>query len=230
MSEELKDIVVDVTPEKKGEIATNEKGQIIAKDMDGLWRIAKAAIDSGMVPKGYTKPSQVIMGLQFAAGIGLAPTVASLTNIAVINGQPSIFGELPLKLARESGQLEYFNEYLIDSDYNKISVDNKNLTTEIFAAVCEIQRKGYELKKFYWTAAQQAKANAGVKAIWNSYYEIMMKRKARSLALKDEFGDVLGAMKIAEYDHNFAPDIKDVTPRNQEAAKINDMFGDESGS
>jgi len=221
VSETLPDIVVE-----KKDIAVDDKGTLVGKGLDDQWRMAKMAIDSGMVPKAYTKPSQVVMGIQFAVGLNLPANISSLQEIAVINGKPSIFGDLPLKLVRESGKLESFREYTINKDYKTISVDNENLTDEIFAAVCVVKRKEQSEEKYFWTVEQQKKANSGVAAIWNGYFSIMMKRKARSLALKDQFSDVLGATVIAEYTHNIAPDHRDVTPRNSEANAMNKMFGD----
>ena len=238
MTEEIIEVQSDPVEKEpikeKATISTSESGALVAKDIDDLWRIATMALKSGFVPKSYTKPEQIVVAMQFAVGLGLPPTVASLTNIAVINNQPSIFGDLPLKLVQESGKLEYIDEYLIDKEYNKISVDNKNLEAEPWAAVCEVQRKDFPRKKVYWTMDQQNKTN-NRNPVWKNYPDIMLKRKARTIALKDDFSDVLGPVPIAEYHHEQAPDMgfKDVTPRNQEASAINQMFwgdrGKESG-
>lgn len=198
-------------------VKAEKDGLLIGHTLDEQKVLAKMWHTSGVVPKSYKQPAQVLAGLQFAIGVGLAPSVASLRNIAVINGQPSMWGELPLELVRKSGELEHFDEYLIDKDKNRIEY----LTSwdMIFAAVCEIQRKDEPLKKFTWTKFQADKAIKGIDAIWKGYYDVMMKRKCRAVALKDVFTDVLGSRPIAEYDFHFAPDaegmekkLKDVTP------------------
>lgn len=224
--------IIDTKPdteEKKDKIKTNDSGHLVAQDAEQMWRIATMAIKSGFVPKAYQRPEQVVIAMQFAVGLGLPASVASLQEIAVINGKPSIFGDLPLKLVRESGKLEKFKEYLIDKDYKPISLENKNLDSDLYAAVCEIKRKGYEEKTFTWTMKQQQQTKNN-NPVWRAYPTIMLKRKARSLALKDEFADILGPISIAEYNHETIPDVREVNekPRQNEADKFESMFGSEN--
>lgn len=218
-----KNEIIDITAEKKPEttkelipIEAEKDGLLIGKTFEDQKRLAATWHSSGMVPKSYKNPSSVLAGLQFAIGLGLAPSIASLKNIAVINAHPSIWGELPLELVRKSGDLVSIDEYLIDEDQKRIefvtSWDN------IFAAICIVERKGFPKKKFTFTKFQAEKGVRGIGAIWEGYYDVMMKRKCRARALKDEFTDILGSRSIAEYDYNFAPDapgmdkkMKDVT-------------------
>ena len=215
--------IIDVTTEKNPDttkelilIEAEKDGLLIGKTFEDQKRLAATWHSSGMVPKSYKNPSSVLAGLQFAIGLGLAPSIASLRNIAVINGQPSIYGELPLELVRKSGELVDIVEYLIDKDKKRIEYVTD--WEEIFAAICIVERKGFPKKKFTFTRFQAEKGIKGIKAIWEGYYDVMMKRKCRARALKDEFTDILGSRSIAEYDYDFAPDVpgmekkmKDVT-------------------
>lgn len=218
---------------KKSTIEVSEEGFLKARDIDGQYRIAKALFDSEMVPKSYKTPQQVMIGMQFAIELGLKP-MQGLRNIAVINGNPSIWGELPLALARKSGELEYITEILIDKEYNKICLDNKNLSTQAWAAVCKIKRKNQpEVEAFF--SMDDAKT-AGLlsrssKTPWDTYPKVMLIRRARSQALKTAFPDSLSALSIAEYDNNYLPEeseIKDVTPEGiikpNVASELNSLF------
>lgn len=228
--------IVDTTseeikkPENKKEIKTNEKGHLVAEDASDLWRIATMAIKSEFLPKGYKKPEQVVIGLQYAIGLGLPPSIASLNEIAVINGNPSLFGDMPLKLVRDSGQLEHIEEYLVTRDYERICIENKNLDAEAWASVCDIKRKGYKQKTFTWTMDQQARTG-NRNPVWKAYPTIMLTRKARSIALKSEFSDILGPVSIAEYHHETIPNIREVNePRQNALDEFESKFGGNNGS
>lgn len=194
-------------------------GQLMGGNLDEQWRLACAFLKSGMLPKAYKTPEQVLVGMQFAYELGLKPLMA-MRQIAVINGQPSLWGELPLALVRRSGELEYFNEWIVDKDYKEISFDNKNLDSPIYAAICELQRKGMDRKKYTFT--QKDKHNLGIAAVWNSFEKIMMKRKARALGLKDQFADIIEGVCIAEYEHHVyvADEGQEMTVLDKQGEKI----------
>lgn len=186
------------------EIQTSNTGALRGKTMDEQWRLACAYAKSGMLPKSYKTPEQVLTGMQYAYELGLNP-LSALKNIAVINGQPSLWGDLPLAIVRNSGKLIKIDEYLIDKDHKKICLANKNINAPHVAAVCITQREGEGEKESVYTHLMASK-NGGVKEIWNKYSEIMYKRKARAIALKDSFSDILEGLNIAEYDYNIIPE------------------------
>lgn len=214
--------------ENKSELVTtipkpmmaSEDGTLVGSTLEEQYRLAKYYAKSGMLPKGYDTPEKALIGFQYARELGLKPLTA-MKNICVINGQPNLWGDLPLALARKSGQLESIDEYFIEKDYKRISLKNKNLHAVKWAAVCVIKRVGIELKDFSWTMDDVNKSNRG--PVWAKYPQIMWKRKVRSIALKDIFGDVLGTFDIAEYNHSRSPDVPesmiDVTPQD----KIDDL-------
>jgi len=202
----------EVTPEEKAQVVKamvsdimTENGLLVGKTMGEMYRIAKMLVASEMVPKSYKTPEQVMAGMQFAISLRLNPFV-SLRQIAVVNGQPSLWGDLPLGLARRTGELEVFKEFFIDQEYKEISFENRNLQEEMWGAICIIKRKGHEQKSFSFTKKDREKQKGGVADIWAKYEKIMYMRKARGLALKSEFSDVLEGVIIAEYDYNIAPE------------------------
>jgi len=193
-------------------VVANENKYLQAQDLDGRFRLANAFFKSGMCPKGYKDAAAVFAGMELACELNLKPFTA-LKNIAVINGSPSIWGDLPLSLVRRSGQLEKISEVLLDKDYNEISWRNKNLHVDVYAAVCITRRKGNDTDTETVFTMDMAK-NAGLLGrdnVWKTYPRRMIQMRARSQNLKDAFGDILMGIEIAEYDYNYMPQ-RDVTP------------------
>lgn len=196
-----------------------KQGYAAPVNYEQMRTMATVWIQGKGVPKSYTSWQQVVAGLSFARGLGLPLEISSLKNIAVINGNPSLFGDLPKKIAEDSGELEFFDEYLIDSDRNRIPyIDSWE---QIYASVCVVKRKGKEKKTFTFTCFQAEQGIKGIAAIWKGYFDVMLIRKVRARALNSEFADILGGRSIVEYEMNFAPDahgmeqkLKDVTPNS----------------
>ncbi len=185
---------------KKEEIEATIKGELVGDTLEKQYRLARYYCKSGSLPKGYDTPEKVLTGMQYARELGLKP-LSALRNLAFINGQPTLWGEMPFKMIRDKGVLVSVDDYWIDKDYKRISVENKNINAIIFAAICTVQRTEHEKKTFWWSAEEQERSKLGVKDIWHKFYRIMMTRKARGLAAKLEFGDIIGGAQIAEYDY-----------------------------
>jgi len=199
-------------------IETDEAGIFIPKTYKSAYAYAAQLLKSNALPKGFKNPGEIVVAMQFAKELGV-PALMGIRNIAVINGQPSLWGELPLQLVRRSGALEMIDEYFVDSNYKRISLENKNLSAPKFAAICEIRRKGYDKATYTWDKDDVAKSNTG--PVWKSYPSIMWMRKVRSLALKSQFADVLGSSPIAEYDHDVLVDKGEV---EQGASSLQDRI------
>ena len=69
--------------------------------------------------------------------------------MAVVKGSLYLWGELPLTIVMNSGELEDITEYFVDKDYKQISLENKNLDELPEACVVEITRKGKKMKRFF---------------------------------------------------------------------------------
>ena len=230
MSEETNTPEVETTPPKQEEKpkqvpaqmkATNEVAMILGTTFEERYRAATIYAASGMMPKGYDKPEKVFAGIQYAIELGFKEQpLTAMKNIAIINGQPSLWGELPLALVERSGliqkkyidsegkEMDGIDEYWTDKEGKRLPEDCK--PEQVWAAVCEVERVGRKRKKFAFTQADRTKL--GVAAIWDGYMKIMMKRKARAIGLKDVFPDILLGIGIAEYDHHkFLDNEKDVS-------------------
>ncbi|TCB51003.1 transcriptional regulator [Acinetobacter sp. ANC 4779] len=156
-------------------------------------QIADLLAGSDIVPKDYQrKPGNILVAMQWGAEIGLQPLQA-LQNIAVINGRPSVWGDAMLALVRSSGLLEFIREELSDNGQE---------------ATCTVKRKGQEpvVSKFSMEDAKKA-GLSGKQGPWTQYPKRMLKLRARSYALRDEFTDVLKGMAIAEEEQDKEIDI-----------------------
>jgi hypothetical protein len=200
MNDQTRDIIIA----PQSEIAIMEDGDVNTKTINELYRYAGLLLTGGILPKAFDTKEKICTGLLYLKELGLKP-MTSFRNLAVINGTPSLWGELPLSLVRRSGLLESIEEFCIDKDYKQLSLENKNLDADIFAAVCRVKRKNAPIKEFFYTKADADKNPNATSAVWKSYRSIMMKRKARSLAIKDEFSDIIGGCGISEYDDDTIP-------------------------
>lgn len=189
-------------------VGAKENGMLIGTNLDQQLRLAAWYAKSGMLPKHYDTPEKVITGMQYAYELGLKPLTA-MRQISIVNGNPCLWGELPLGLVRRSGLLESISEYYLDATQTEISQKNKNLKNPIWAAVCEVKRKGDagEVSKIF-TVEDMKTARLHAKDVWQKHQAIMMKRRIRSVVLKDVFPDVLSGIEIAEYDHDMYFDNK----------------------
>lgn len=217
-----------VSPRKGSEIVVSEQGFLQAKDLEGRFRIANAFFRAGMVPKSYKSAEAVMTGMEFALELGLRP-LTGLRNIAVINGSPSIWGELPLALCQNTGKLKRISERLYDKEYNEVCFSNKNLHVKPWIAVVDLEREGYEpVQRWFSTDDAKVARLLDKDGPWHTYHGIMLKRRARSIALKDVFADALQGLSIAELDHNLLPDgpvnLKDVTPQGKVARSAADIL------
>jgi hypothetical protein len=208
MSEDKKELEV----KQQNKVVADERGMIIGNDLDARWRICKAFAASRMLPQQYDTPEKVFTGIQYAIELGFdKQPITALRNISIINGMPSIWGELPLAMVMASGKLFYIDEYFIDSDGEKLPLHTPS--KKIFGAICEVKRNDMitgGIKEIMRVFTQEDKHNLGISAIWNKFEKIMMKRKARAIALKDLFPDVLLGISISEYDYHMpGEEIKD---------------------
>lgn len=185
----------------------NDKGVLIASNLKQQKELAKYLIKSKLVPASLDSPEKVLVAMQYLYSLGLNPFV-SMRQVYVINGTPSIYGDLPLAIVKRSGKLVSFEEYYVDKDYLQISVVNKNLDAEIFAAVCLIQMQGMEKPVEVFFTRKMAEAAGLLKradSTWTKYFGDMLKYRARSRALKDYAADLLNGAAILEYDFNTMP-------------------------
>lgn len=184
---------------------------IAPSSMDDLYRFATAVSKSGLAPKGIETPEAIFVALEMGLEVGL-PLMAALQNIAVINGRPAIWGDAQLAVVRSTGELALFEEWY--EEKGKRLTRNPMAFSDETAAVCRVQRQGYEPAETAFSVSDAKRANLWGKAgPWSQYPARMLKHRARSFALRDQFGDALrGLRTVEEVQDDPVATARNVTP------------------
>jgi hypothetical protein len=208
----------EVLPAVKQEVESTEGGLLVGRTIEQQYRLAQAYHKSGMLPQTFNTPERILTAMQYAYELGLQPLTA-MRQLAIIKGVPSVFGDIPLALVKRSGFLERIEEYVFDEKHTKICFKNKNLDAKVMGAYCCVKRKGEDQVEKTWTLKDSEKAGLLGKDNWTQYPKTMLKYRARALAIKDVFPDVLTGIAIAEYDFDELPQgekMKVVIPTTEE--------------
>lgn len=231
MGEKL-DIIEMKNKDDKQPIALGERGLLEPKDSGEEWRVAQLMLDSQALPQVFKNVPQVIVATQFLKEHKI-PVFSGIRQVTIINGALCIWGDLPKALCDRSGLLIDFEEFLFDKEYRPISFDNKNLDAEVFGALCKVERKDRSALIRTFTVAQAKLAGLLGKNVWRVYPNRMLQMRARSIALKDCFPDILMGTSIAEYDFDILPGNKSFEPKQKIATvadEINQSYSEEDAT
>lgn len=170
--------------------------------LEDVWRIAKAIAGSDLAPKDYReKPDNVFVAMMMGAEIGLSP-MASIQNIAVINGRPSLWGDAALAVVR------------VHRDFVSIveELDDATLT-----ATCSIARRGQGVVTRTFSRVDAEKAKLwGKDGPWTHYPRRMLQMRARGWAMRDAFPDALRGLHMAEEARDLPRDVSPPIEANVE--------------
>lgn len=173
-----------------------ESRGIVLGSMDELARFAQTVCDSGLAPKGLTTPQAVAIAVQMGLEVGLSP-MAALQNIAVINGRPTIWGDAMLAVCRNTGEMDVFSEWYESGGVRVNRSPSK--WSDADCAVCLVKRAGQEEQETSFSVSDAKLAGLWGKAgPWTQYPARMLRFRARSFALRDQFGDALRGLTAAE--------------------------------
>lgn len=179
----------------KAVVAIGNRG-LVPTDMDGLWRAAQAFAKSGLAPKGIDTPEAVFVAMEMGLELGL-PLMASIQNIAVVNGRPTLWGDSQLAVVRATGELEEFAEWYEQAGQRLPR--NPSTFDDGTAAVCRVKRRGMEASETAFTVGDAKRAGLWGKAgPWTQYPARMLRFRARSFGLRDQFGDALRGLLSTE--------------------------------
>lgn len=179
-------------------------------DMDGLWRTAQAVSKSGLAPKGLESPEAVFVAMEMGLELGL-PLMASLQNIAVVNGRPTLWGDSQLAVVRATGELEEFSEWYEVA--GKRVPRNPSAFDDGTTAVCRVKRRGLEASETAFSVADAKRAGLWGKAgPWSQYPARMLRFRARSFGLRDQFGDALRGLLSTEEAGDIAVEVVQTAP------------------
>jgi len=182
---------------KRGPIDIDFSQGIVPQSYAEAMQMAALLHKSGLAPKSLDTMEKVAVACFMCLELG-RPIMTGIQDIGVINGKAGIYGDAALGHVRASGLLEYIKETETGTPY-----------TDDWTFRCELKRKGApEPRVGIWTW-QDAK-RAGVDdpkmrdgrpdtfSPWRRFTRRMMQFKARNFPLRDEFGDVLKGMRLAE--------------------------------
>lgn len=207
-----------VVPQDTRKIALGA-GQVVAivpQTFDEVYRMAAIIVGSGIGPKGMTKEACAV-AIMAGAEVGVAP-MASVQNIAVINGRPCMWGDLIVALVQASGLLEYLIEEW-DEGTQTATVRIKRV------------RKPEHVETFGPVEAKRGKL--ADKDLYKQYPQRMHGWRAKSYAIRSQFADVLKGLSIREEVEDYV-DVEAVTrapiaaPRP--AARVPDTTTDQTTS
>lgn len=171
--------------------------------LEDAYRFAKYVSASGLAPKSFRTPEQVLVAVQWGAEVGFSPMQA-LNSIPVINGRPSIMVEPALALALSSGLLVQ-------------RADRFEGEGLLRTAIVGLVRKGGMAIERRFSVEDAKRAGLESKDVWRAYPDRMLLARALGYALKDLFPDVLRGMAVAETLDEFAPvdtePERNITPR-----------------
>ena len=173
---------------------------LVPQTLDEAFRISKAlAVSGDMVPKHFQgKPEMIMAAVMRGAEIGLMPMQA-LSNIAVINGRASIWGDaLPALLQRAGHHIDV--EIVGEGDSAK--------------AVATLTRgdTGRTITREFSVADAKKAGLWGKQGPWQQYPTRMLQMRARAWAVRDGAADALMGLQVAEEASDMQP-IRDVTPK-----------------
>lgn len=153
-----------------------------------LERWAQKISKTEMVPKAYRgKPDDIIVCVQYGQEIGLG-FMESLKSIAVINGNPSVYGDGLLAICQRHPEFE-----------DLIETPELNEKGEVTAYIAQAVRKGHTTKIAKFSQTDAMRAGLWTKAgPWKEYPQRMLQMRARGFALRDQFADVLKGLIPAE--------------------------------
>lgn len=152
--------------------------------LDEAMKCAELMASSNMVPKNYQdKPGDILIAGQMGAELGV-PWLQALQGIAVINGNPSVWGDLALALVKNHPKFEDMKEW-----YDE----------ETRTAYCTMKRTDQDTpveQSFSYADACQAGLNT--KDTYQKYRRRMLQWRARSWAMRDCLPEALKGLKMAE--------------------------------
>lgn len=210
------------------QLTTLQTGVVALESLSEQLAFAERLIKEEMVSSTFKTPQQVVIGIQYAKVMKMEP-IAALKMMYVVGNKPCLYSEGPLLLCQRSSVFDKIEEFFIDDDGLRISFDNKNLKSKVFGAVTRVWRKGDPLVQedfFTLDDLKRAKLDVskyGKKDVWEKWERLMLRYKARSMALKSKFADLIGGIGISEYDENFSPELPTITV--EKTSSLNDTFG-----
>lgn len=180
--------------------------------LEDAFQFANVLLKSGMAPKGSTAES-IMISVQMGYEVGLKP-MASIQNIACINGRPAIWGDAIVGLVRASGEMEDYREEEVGTFPN-----------DDYGWKCTTKRKSDKSEQTStFTIADAKQAKIWGTNTWAKYPKRMLKLRARGYAMRDTYGDILRGLQVAEEVMDYPAEA---IPASSEKYQQSDVFNSE---
>lgn len=181
---------------------------LVPQSLEALQTVAQMIARSDLAPKDYKgKPENVAVAIAMGMELGVSPMQA-IQGIAVINGRPSVWGDLMLALCRAHPDCDGIDESL---EYDSAG--------NVVAAVCRASRAGHVQERRF-SVDDAKRAGLWTKdGPWKQYPHRMLQMRARGFCLRDVFADALRGLASAEEQAD-ARVIDEPAPRAPEPAPV----------
>lgn len=192
-----------------------ENGQLVPKTFADAWYLCRLIAKSGLVPDDKRTPEKILVAWQYGSALGL-DIFASIQNVAVVNGFPSVWGDSMKGIVDGSGALEEFYELewglVKDKDFTAVCIaKKKGLGKQVdVAKIIEkdggrlsseseniLKASGYFVNRFTYQDAIDAGYHTK-KGSWQTNPKRMCKLRARGFTLRDGFSGLLKGMRTVE--------------------------------
>ena len=153
-----------------------------------------------LVPKQYHgRPEDAAVAIQWGMEIGLQPLQA-LQNVAVVNGNATLWGDALIAIVKGSGKCEYISTHWDD---------------ETQTATCVTKRKGEPEESRSYSMADAKAAGLAGRQTYQQHAKRMISARARSHVLRDVYADLLKGFQIREIVEEDHKEEKDITPKSK---------------
>jgi hypothetical protein len=154
---------------------------------DDAWKLCQSIAASDLCPKAYRgKPFEVAIAASLGRRLGLDP-ITSLQGIAVVNGNPKLWGDVMWGIV------------FAQRDFDGCDEECEESGNGDWRWTVTLTRRGRKPVCRTFSRADAVKANLVGKDIWRLYEKRMGQWRARTLAARDTWPEVLAGM-VADAD------------------------------
>jgi hypothetical protein len=179
---------ISTTREQPSSLQLANRGFVTMTNLKEAREFVDILLDSDLVPKDYRgKPNNCIIAMQMGMELGFPPLQA-VQNISVINGRPSVWGDLIPAIVLAQPDCEDFKE---DKPQGE--------EPEKWSATCTIIRRGKSpfVQTFTWQDAKRAGLTSK-DGPWKQYPKRQLQMRARGFCARDAYPDRLKGLITAE--------------------------------
>jgi len=171
---------------------------LVPQNLGQAMELAKIIADSDLAPKDYRgKPGNVLIAVQMGAEVGLSP-MASIQNIAVINGKPGLYGDSGKAILLANGCT--------------IEEDDTSVVKKSGFGRCKITRPGHPpCERTFGIDNAKTALLWGKQGPWTQYPERQMAWRAFWFAARDVASDLLKGLRGREELMDYSPIERDIT-------------------